>query len=224
MKFYFHTTPNPFKVALMLEELGVEYETVPVDTRKGEQHSDAFRAINPNAKTPALEDDDGTVVFDSNAIVLYLAQTRGEFLPDGPGAMGEALSWYFWIATGLSPYSGQHVHFSRVHTDSAYATNRYRKEVARHYKVLDDRLSGRDWIGAADYGICDIAAWGWVRMAPFVLEADGGLDPYPNVAAWFARVDARPAAERARALATKFDFKKDMDETAMRAMFPQNFD
>ena len=110
MKFYFHATPNPFKVALMLEELGLDYETVPVDTRKGEQHAAAFTKLNPNAKLPVIEDDDGTVVFDSNAIVLYLAQKHGRFLPDA-GGMGEALSWYFFIATGLSPYSGQAVHF-----------------------------------------------------------------------------------------------------------------
>ncbi|MEM7710103.1 MAG: glutathione S-transferase family protein [Pseudomonadota bacterium] len=220
MKFHFHTTPNPFKVALMLEELGLDYETVPVDTRKGEQHAPAFTALNPNAKLPVIEDGE-TVVFDSNAILLYLAQKHGRFLPDGD--QGEMLSWFFFIATGLSPYSGQAVHFTRAHTDSAYATNRYVKEIQRHYRVLDDRLSGRDWIGGPDYGVADIAAWGWVKMAGFVLEAQGGLKDYPNVQAWFDRVSARPAAERANALATKFQFKQEMDEEAMRAMFPQNF-
>jgi GST-like protein len=206
----------------MLEELGEPYDVVPVDTRKGEQHAASFTALNPNAKLPVIEDGDGTVVFDSNAIVLHLAQTRGRFLPDAAG-MGEALSWYFFVATGLSPYSGQAVHFTRVHKDSVYATNRYVREVARHYKVLDDRLTGRDWIGSEDYGICDIAAWGWVRMAGFVMEAEGGLAPYPNVQAWFDRVEARPAVERAKALQTRFAFKQEMDEQAMRAMFPQNF-
>ena len=223
MKFHFHTTPNPFKVALMLEELGLSYDAVPVDTRKGEQHAPAFVRLNPNAKLPVIEDDDGTVVFDSNAIVLYLAQKQGRFLPDAAG-MGEALSWYFFIATGLSPYSGQAVHFQMVHTDSPYATNRYVKEVQRHYRVLDDRLSGRDWIGADEYGICDIAAWGWARMGDRVLGAFGGLEPYPNVSAWFARVDARPAADAVKALQGRFDFKQEMDEEAMRAMFPQNYD
>ncbi|MEM7488707.1 MAG: glutathione S-transferase family protein [Pseudomonadota bacterium] len=220
MKFYFHTSPNPFKVALMLEELGLDYETVPVDTRKSEQHAPTFTALNPNAKLPVIEDGD-TVVFDSNAILLYLAQKHRKFLPDGD--QGEMLSWFFFIATGLSPYSGQAVHFTRANTDSAYATNRYVKEIQRHYRVLDDRLSGRDWIGAPDYGVVDIAAWGWVKMAPFVLEAQGGLADYPNVAAWFDRVSARPATERANALATKFEFKQDMDEEALRAMFPQNY-
>ena len=224
MKLYFHNTPNPFKAALMLEELGLSYDVAPVDTRKGEQHAPDFLAVNPNGKLPALEDDDGTVVFDSNAIVLYLAQTRGRLLPSGSSEMGEVLSWFFWIATGLSPFSGQAVHFTRAYTDSDYATNRYVREVARHYRLLDDRLADREWIAGGGYGVCDVAAWGWVRMAPFVMEAQGGLDPYPNVAEWFARVDARPAAERARALGGRFDFKTEMDETAMRAMFPQNYD
>ena len=224
MKFHFHTTPNPFKVALMLEELGVDYEAVPVDTRKGEQHAPDFTALNPNAKLPVIEDDDGTVVFDSNAIVLYLAQKHGRFLPDGGAATGEVLSWFFWIATGLSPYSGQAVHFTRVHKDSAYATNRYVREVARHYRVLDGRLAGRDWIAGDAYGVCDVAAWGWVRMAGFVMEADGGLAPYPNVQAWFDRVEARPAVARVKELQGRFSFKQEMDETAMRAMFPQNYE
>lgn len=224
MKLYFHNTPNPFKAALMLEELGLDYDVVPVDTRKGEQHDPDFLRVNPNAKLPALEDDDGTVVFDSNAIVLYLAQTRGKLLPSDGAGMGEALSWLFWIATGLSPFSGQFVHFVRVHTDSAYATNRYRKELLRHYGVLDDRLAGRDWIAGDGYGVCDVAAWGWVRMAPMLLANDGGLERFGNVADWFARVDGRPAAERARALGDRFDFKTEMDEQAMRAMFPGNYD
>ena len=222
MKVYFHATPNPMKVALMIEELGLSPEVIPVDTRKGEQHAPDFLAVNPNAKLPALEDDDGQVVFDSNAIVLHLARTRGALLPDAAG-MGEALSWFFLVATGIGPYSGQAVHFTRVHKDSAYATNRYLKEVARHYRVLDGRLGASEWIGGDAYGICDVAAWGWVRMAGFVLEAEGGLAPYPNVQAWFDRVEARPAAGRAREWMTRFDFKKDMDEAAMRAMFPQNY-
>ena len=222
MKVYFHDTPNPMKVALMVEELGLAPEVIPVDTRRGEQHAPAFLAVNPNAKLPALEDDDGQVVFDSNAILLHLAQTRGRFLP-APEGMGEMLSWFFFVATGIGPYSGQAVHFTRVHTDSAYATNRYAREIARHYAVLDARLGASEWIGGRDYGVCDISAWGWVRLAGFVMEAGGGLGPYPNLRAWFERVDARPAAERARAWHGRYPFKREMDEAALRAMFPQNY-
>lgn len=222
IKFYFHTTPNPFKVAMMLEELGVDYETVPVDTKKGEQHDPGFVAVNPNAKLPAMEVD-GTAIWDSGAMVLWLAQKYGKFLPEGDAAMGEMLSWYFFIASGIGPYSGQAVHFTRVHQDSDYATNRYTKEIARHYKVLDDRLAASEFVGGSEYSIADITAWGWVRAAGFVMEGQGGLSDYPHVQAWFDKVDARPAAERAKALATKFEFKQEIDEVAMRAMFPQNF-
>ncbi|WP_241523964.1 glutathione S-transferase family protein [Oceaniglobus indicus] len=222
MKLYFHTAPNPMKVALMLEELGLSYDVVGVDTRKGEQHTEDFKALNPNAKVPVLEDD-GAVVFDSGAIVLWLAQKHGRFLPTGDHAMAECLSWYFFLTTGVSPFSGQAVHFTRVHKDSEYATRRYTREIARHYRVLDDRLATSPFIGGAEYGICDINAWAWVRMAGFVMEADGGLANYPNVQAWFDKVDARPAAARARDLQAAHTFKTENDEAAMRAMFPQNF-
>lgn len=103
---------NPAKVALLLEETGLPYELVPVDTRKGEQHQAAFTAINPNAKTPTLVDDDDAVVFDSNAILLYLAEKTGQFLPpDTPQAGAQRLSWLMFVATGIGPYSGQAVHF-----------------------------------------------------------------------------------------------------------------
>src|SRR6201996_6287878 len=110
IKFYYHPSPNPAKVALFLEETGVPYEMVPVDTRKGEQHSPGFRAINPNGKTPAIVDGDVTV-FDSNAILMYLAEKSGQFLPDDtPVARGQMLSWMMFIASGIGPYSGQAVH------------------------------------------------------------------------------------------------------------------
>src|SRR5246127_1636584 len=111
IKFYFHPSPNPAKVALFLEEAGVPYEMMPVDTRKGDQHSPEFRAINPNGKTPAIVDGDVTV-FDSNAILLYLAEKTGKFLPPkGDKARGELLSWLMFVASGVGPYSGQLVHF-----------------------------------------------------------------------------------------------------------------
>lgn len=109
--FYYHPSPNPAKVALFLEEAGLAYELVPVDTRKGEQHAPAFTALNPNAKTPVIVDGEVTV-FDSNAILLHLAEKTGRFLPEGsPAARGQLLSWLMFVATGIGPYSGQAVHF-----------------------------------------------------------------------------------------------------------------
>src|SRR6202000_291013 len=126
LKFYFNTAPNPNKVALFLEESGLPFEPVPVDTRKGEQHRPEFRKVNPNGKVPAI-DDSGTFVFDSNAILLYLAEKTGKFLPPNtPKNRAEMLSWLMFIATGLGPYSGQAVHFKHfAPRDTDYAVNRY---------------------------------------------------------------------------------------------------
>src|SRR3982750_4459064 len=126
IKFYYNTAPNPTKVALCLEEMALPYELFPVDTRKGEQHTPAFLAINPNAKVPAIVDGDATV-FDSNAILLYLAEKTGKFLPENtPKNRGELLSWLIFVASGVGPFSGQSVHF-RNHAPEKlpYAVNRY---------------------------------------------------------------------------------------------------
>ena len=141
IKFYFNGAPNPTKVALFLEEAGLPYEPIPVDTRKGEQFKPAFLAINPNGKVPAIVDGDATV-FDSNAILLYLAEKTGKFLPPNtPAARGELLSWLMFVATGIGPYSGQAVHFKHHAPEQiAYAHNRYQFEAERHYGILDERL------------------------------------------------------------------------------------
>jgi glutathione S-transferase len=123
LKFYYNTAPNPMKVALFLEESGLPYEPVPVDTRKGEQHKPAYLAINPNAKAPSIVDGEVTV-FDSNAILLYLAEKTGKFLPDNtPIARGQMLSWLMFVATGVGPFSGQAVHFKAARTGEASLRN-----------------------------------------------------------------------------------------------------
>lgn len=221
LRFYFHPSPNPLKVALLLEEAGLPYELVPVDTFKGEQHSPAFLAVNPNAKVPAIVDGD-TTVFDSNAILLHLAEKTGRFLPASGRARGEALSWLFFVATGLGPYSGQAVHFLRMAPEELpYARNRYLKEAERHYRVLDERLAGRPYLAGGEYTIADMAAWGWMSFAPYVF-GEKGLSGYPNAARLFEEVSARPAAARARALKERFAFKTDVDDETRRALFPQN--
>lgn len=229
IRFYFHPTPNPAKVSLLLEELGLPYEVVPVDTRKGEQHAPAFRAINPNGKVPAIVDTDGpggkeARVFDSNAILLYLGDKTGRFI-GSPADRPELLSWLFFIATGIGPYSGQAVHFQHaVPEQLPYAINRYRREVERHYQVLNDHLARRDYIVGADYSIADIAAWGWLDRAARVLPGDtDALAAFPHLSRWFKAIDARPAVKRARAVGQDHTFKTDMDEQAQRAMFPSNY-
>jgi GST-like protein len=224
LKFWYNLAPNPMKVALLLEELGAPYEAIPVDTRKGEQHTDGFRAINPNAKVPAIEDD-GAVVFDSNAILLYLADTHGRFVPTDPksAARGEMLSWLMFVASGIGPYSGQAVHFRHAAPEpKAYPLNRYDFEAHRHWKIVDDRLAASPYLGGADYGIVDMAFWGWARMVPYVLGLENPWTQYPNVKRLLDEIGARPAAGRVEALRKRHAFKTEMDADAQRAMFPQN--
>ncbi|MCA0008640.1 MULTISPECIES: glutathione S-transferase N-terminal domain-containing protein [unclassified Mesorhizobium] len=229
ISFYFHPTPNPAKVALFLEESELTYELVPVDTSKGEQHQPSFRAVNPNGKVPVIVDPEGpggkkVRVFDSSAILLYLAEKTGRFLGQ-PADRGELLSWLFFLATGLGPFSGQAVHFQFAAPDGLdYAVNRYRREVERHYRVLDSQLVGRDYIVRSDYTIADMSAWGWIDRASRVMKgADDPLAPFPNVKRWFAAIDGRPAVARARAVGTDHEFKKVNDEETMRALFPSNY-
>ncbi|KVN08351.1 glutathione S-transferase [Burkholderia stagnalis] len=222
IQFYYHPSPNPAKVALFLEESGLPYELVPVDTRKGEQHADAFTAINPNAKTPAIVDGDATV-FDSNAILLYLAEKSGRFLPaNTPAARGEMLSWLMFVATGIGPYAGQAVHFKHFAPEpKAYAVNRYDFEAWRHWRIVDARLAASRYMLGGTYTLVDMAVWGWARAIPFVL-GEGAWERLPNVKRLVDEINARPAAQRAEALAARHAFKAEMDADARRAMFPQN--
>jgi GST-like protein len=221
IRFYYNLAPNPTKVALALEEMGLQYELIPVDTRKGEQHTAAFLAVNPNAKVPAIIDGDATV-FDSNAILLYLAEKTGKFLPVAKTdkARGELLSWLMFVASGIGPYSGQSVHFRNFAPEpKEYAVARYTFEARRHWGILNDRLGKHRFMLGNDYGIVDMAVWGWSRLIPNVLgpEAMAGL---PNLKRHLDEISARPAAQRALALKDKHAFKTEMDDTARIAMFP----
>ena len=222
IKFYYHPSPNPAKVALFLEESGLPYELVPVDTRKGEQHSAAFKAINPNAKTPALVDGD-TVVFDSNAILLYLAEKTGKFLPESsPQARAQMLSWLMFVATGIGPYSGQAVHFKHYAPEPVpYAVNRYDFEAWRHWSLIDAQLAKHPYMMGDKYTIVDMAVWGWARAVPFILGAEA-WQKLPNVKRLLDEINARPAGQRAEALKTRHAFKTEMDEDARKVLFPQN--
>jgi GST-like protein len=219
IKLYYNPSPNPAKVALFLEESGLGYEVVPVDTRKGEQFSPEFVAINPNSKTPALTDGD-IRVFDSTAILLYLAEKTGQFLSeDTPKARAELLSWLMFIATGIGPYSGQAVHFKHFAPKGLdYAIERYLFEVRRHYDILEQQLINGPYVLGSTYTIVDMSAWGWARTVPFIL-GDDAWSAFPHVKRWFDLINARPAAARANALRDKFSFKTEMDAEARRYMF-----
>ncbi|MBL8663731.1 MAG: glutathione S-transferase N-terminal domain-containing protein [Candidatus Odyssella sp.] len=220
LKFYYSGAPNPTKVALFLEEAGLPYEAIPVDTRKGDQHKPEYRAINPNAKVPAIVDGDA-VVFDSNAILLYLAEKTGKFLPPNtPKARGELLSWLMFVASGIGPYAGQSVHF-RVYAPEKlpYAINRYAFEAERHFGIVDERLASRKYMLGDVYTIVDMDVWGWARLIPVVL-GEGAWDKFRNLKRLVDEVGARPAAQRAVALKDRHKFKTEMDAEAVKAMFP----
>ena len=223
LKFYYNAAPNPLKVALFLEESGLPYEGIAVDTKRGQQHEPAYLAINPNAKVPALEDGD-VVVFDSNAILLYLAEKTGEFLPDNtPAARGALLSWLMFIASGVGPFSGQAVHFRNFAPgDHPYARKRYTFEARRHWRIIDERLVKGRYMMGERYTILDMAIWGWAPRIPAML-GDQAMDEFPHLSRLMAELDVRPAAQRALTLKDRHAFKMDMDEDALRSMYPQIF-
>ena len=219
LKFYYSGAPNPTKVALFLEEAGLPYEPIPVDTRKGDQHKAEYLAINPNAKVPAIVDGDA-VVFDSNAILLYLAEKTGKFLPENtPKARGELLSWLMFVASGVGPYSGQSVHFRNYAPEkNDYAINRYAYEALRHFRILDERLAKGRYILGDTYTIIDMDVWGWARLIPNVL-GENGWSRFPNLKRLTDEISARPAAAKAVALKERHKFKTEFDDEAKNAMF-----
>ncbi|WP_158906943.1 glutathione S-transferase family protein [Burkholderia sp. L27(2015)] len=221
LDFYFHPTPNGTKVALLLEELQLPYALKLIDILKGEQHDASYQKINPNGKVPAIVDD-GITIFDSHAILLHLAEKHGRFMPSEASERAAALSWLQLVATGLSPFSGQAVHFLHYSPEPVpYARNRYLKEVERHYRVLDKRLSETPYLAGRSYSIADIALWGWANSADYIF-GERGVSDYSNVKRLVDEISAREAVERVNALKSKLKLKSEMDEEARLAMFPQN--
>ncbi|NUS37809.1 MAG: thiol:disulfide oxidoreductase [Lysobacter sp.] len=198
---YDSPTPNGLKIRLFLEETGLPFRRIPVRLSAGEQFAPEFLAISPNGKIPAIVDhapaDDGPplAVFESGAILLYLARKHGVLLPEAPRAREEATQWLFWQMAGLGPMAGQAGYF-RVFASQPvpFAVERYTRELARLYGVLDRRLDGRAWIAGDGYSIADIACYPWI-----VPHAPHGqaLADFPHLARWFGRVAERPATQRA---------------------------
>ncbi|CAG9243817.1 glutathione S-transferase family protein [Paraburkholderia caribensis] len=219
IEFFFCNTANPSKVALFLEEAGLEYTGIPVDTRKGEQFSPDYIAINPNSKLPAIVDD-GVTVFDSNAILLYLAEKTGKFLPEYTQKnRAELLSWLMFVATGLGPFSGQNTHFKHYAPERVpYALKRYQFEAERHFKVLDQRLAEHPYILGETYTIVDMCAWGWARVLPFIV-GDDGWEKFPNVTRLVDEINSHPAARIALDKLKSHSFKTDIDEETRKNMY-----
>ena len=218
LRFYYNGSPNPTKVALFLEESGLPYEAVAVDTRRGDQFGPAFLAVNPNGKVPAI-DDGGAIVFDSNAILLYLAEKTGKFLPPA-ASRGELLSWLMFVASGVGPFSGQAVHFKHFSPEKiAYAHNRYQFEAERHYGIVNERLGKHRYMVGDTYTIVDMDVWGWARLIPFIMGEEAWAK-FPHLKRLVDEISARPAAVKAVALKDRHKFKTDMDQEALHAMFP----
>ncbi|MES2450124.1 MAG: glutathione S-transferase N-terminal domain-containing protein [Pseudomonadota bacterium] len=222
IKLYYSPRPNPLKVALYLEEAGIEHEIVPVDMLRGAQLKPEFLALNPNVKVPVLVDGDA-VISDSTAILLYLVGKTGQFgWGQAPAEQGDFLSWMLFIASGLAPFSGQSVHF-RHHAPERppYAINRYGFEAQRHWAIIEARLADRAYLLGDRYSALDMALWGWAPALPYLLGDDAWADK-PNLARWLAQVEARPAVSRVLRLEHGYPYKVAMDEAALRVMFPQN--
>lgn len=194
---YFWPTGNGRKITIMLEECGLAYRVVPVNIFKGDQFRPEYEAINPNNKMPAIVDHDvegePIVVFESGAILQYLAEKTGKLLPRDTRGKYRVLQWVYWQVAGLGPMAGQAHHFLRYAPQKVeYAMHRYRTEVTRLYKVMDRQLGRYEYL-AGDYSIADIAAWPWVVRYEWQGQ---DLNDFPNVKRWFEAVGARPAVQR----------------------------
>lgn len=199
---YYAPTPNTWKVSVMLEECGLPYRHIPIDIMAGDQKQPEFLAINPNGRIPAIVDHDtpeGPLpVFESGAILIYLAEKTGRFLAASGRARADALGWLMWQMGGLGPMAGQAHHFRRYAPEgNEYATDRFVAESARLYGVMDSQLAANEWLAGADYSIADIASWGWVWYHRMHGQ---NLDNFPAVSRWFFAMSEREAVQRGKAL------------------------
>ena len=197
---HYWTTPNGHKVTMFLEETGTPYKIFPVNIGKGEQFKTEFLAISPNNRIPAMVDHDPQgggkpiSVFESGAMLVYLAEKTGQFLPNDPAPRADVMQWLFWQMGGLGPMSGQNNHFSNYATDKIpYAMDRYRNEVNRLYGVMDRRLADRPFL-AGDYSIADMASYPWAALHE---RQHQKIADFPNLKKWLDVIAARPATVRA---------------------------
>ncbi|WP_310449951.1 glutathione binding-like protein [Sulfuritalea sp.] len=222
---YYWTTPNGHKITLFLEETGLPYRIVPINIGKGEQFAADFLRISPNNRIPAIVDhapaDGGAPipVFESGAILLYLADKTGQFIAPDLRRRNETLQWLFWQMGGLGPMAGQNHHFTQYAPEPIpYAIERYVKETARLYAVLNKQLAGREFI-AGDYSIADMACYPWI--VPHQRQRQN-LDDFPELKRWFAAIRERPATLRAYALAQQINPAPVVTEEAKRVLFGQD--
>lgn len=222
---FYWTTPNGHKITLFLEEVGLPYHIVPVNIGKGEQFDPGFLAISPNNRIPAIVDrapaggGEPIALFESGAILLYLAEKTGKLIPSDIRGRAEVTQWLFWQMGGLGPMAGQNHHFSNYAPEKLpYAIDRYVKETNRLYGVLNKRLADRPYV-AGDYSIADIAAYPWI--VPYERQGQK-LEDFPHLKRWFEAIRERPATVRAYAKAQEINTQPTvMTEESRRVLFGQ---
>ena len=218
---YTWPTPNGHKISIMLEETGLEHQVIPVDIQKGEQFTPHFLSISPNNRIPAIVDTDGPgggpiSIFESGAILLYLAEKTGQFLPSEPRDRWQVMEWLMFQMGNVGPMFGQCNHFrSYAPEEIPYAVNRYTKEVGRLYGVMNKRLAGSPYL-AGEYSIADMATYSW----SLIYKRSGhDMADYPHVQRWQAALAARPAVQRGMDLLKEHRRKGPMTEEAKRVLF-----
>ena len=224
---HYWTTPNGHKITIFLEESGIPYRIVPVNISAGDQFKPEFLRISPNNRIPAIVDDDPAEpgapvsVFESGEILLYLAEKSGQFIAKDLRGRVEVLQWLFWQMGGLGPMAGQNHHFKQYAPEKIpYAIDRYAKETNRLYAVLDKRLADREFVAGA-YSIADMASYPWV--VPHERQGQK-LEDFPNLKRWFEAVRARPAVQRAYALAKEINTQPAVTEASRSILFGQTAD
>ena len=222
---YYWPTPNGHKVTMFLEEVGLEYRIHPVNIGAGDQFKPDFLAISPNNRMPAIVDHAPAAggellsVFESGAILLYLAEKTGRFLPAETAARFDVLQWLFWQVGGLGPMLGQNHHFTMYAPERIpYATDRYVNETARLYGVLDRNLAKREFVGGAEYSIADMACYPWI--VPYERQKQS-LGNFPNVKRWFEATRDRPATVEAYAKGTAVSTVSSVTEESRKVLFGQ---
>ncbi len=223
--FYFWTTPNGYKVLMFLEETGIPYRIVPVNISKGEQFEPEFLRISPNNKMPAIIDhspaerDLPISLFESGAILQYLAEKTGQFLPKDKAGRAEVFQWLFWQMGGLGPMLGQNLHFGQYAPEKIpYAIDRYVNESRRLFEVMDNQLTDREFI-AGDYSIADMASYPWIFKHPYLqLE----LEKFPNLNRWFETIQQRPAVARAYEFGASINTTPTITEESKKILLGQS--
>jgi GST-like protein len=222
LELYFWPTPNGWKITIMLEECGMPYRLIPVNIGKGDQFKPEFLAISPNNRMPAIVDPDAPggplSVFESGAILIYLAEKARRFLPTDDRGRFDCLQWLFWQVGGLGPMAGQLGHFRNYSQEKlSYAIERYQKEYNRLLGVMDRRLADRPCL-AGEYSIADMACWPWVRSHERLGQS---LEEFPHLSRWFSEIGARPAVQKATAIGMDWWSQRAPDEESRKVLFGQ---